>query len=441
MPVNPHALGNRDPRFADQRWLLDLAIEQFGPEWDQDRLHYLSAPVSADHKGAILGLRNSIRKLDDFTREMVNLARHFELRGDGQRRAGHTASASDDHFAAAVLYGGAQWPIFANTELNVVLEQKKTDCYTAYAAGADHLVEPVEVPYEGRTLAGWFHLPAGHTDTGGPLPCVVMLSGMDGFKEMNVFASADRYLRRGMAVLALDGPGQGTSLVREIWYDPDHYGQVGAAAYETVAARPEVDPARIMLCGVSQGSFWVTQMAAAESRYAACATMFTCFDPGNAVMFGSTSPTFRQRFMYMTGASGVEELEAKLTTMTVAGLSEQIHMAYLAVMGEDDPLCDPVDTYRHLNDVAGPKELLFYVGEHHAPVTRPAGRLGPAVFVAVADWLAERAAGVPLASRHTTVDSRGRSHTEPWGGERHYTYGAPLDPRTLLGDGPGTGLS
>ena len=40
-----------------------------------------------------------------------------------------------------------------------------------------------------------------------------------------------------------------------------------------------------------------------------------------------------------------------------------------------------------------------------------------------------------------TVDFLGRSHVEPWGGDRHYTYGAPLDPRSLFGDGPETGLA
>jgi cephalosporin-C deacetylase-like acetyl esterase len=441
MPVNPHSLGQRDPRFADQRWLLDLIIEIFGPEWDQDRLHYLSAPVSADHKGAILGLQNSIRKLDDFTREMVALARHFECRGDGQRSAGHAISAGDDYFAAAILYGGAQWPICATTELNVVLEQKKGDCYTAYTASADHRIEPMEVPYDGRMLAGWYHRPAGLAEEAGRLPCVVMISGMDGFKEINVFASADRYLRRGMAVLSLDVPGQGTSLVREIWYEPDRFDEVGTAAYEAVACRPEVDASRIMVCGVSQGSFWATQMAAAEPRYAACAALFACFDPGNTAMLTTQSPTFRQRFMYMTGTTSVEDLAARLATMTVTGLGARIHMPYLVVMGEDDPLTDPQDTYRHLNAVPGPKQLLLYTGEHHAPVTRGSGRLGPAVFLAVADWLADRAAGIPLDSQHTVVDSRGRSHAEPWGTGRQYTYGAPLDPQTLFKDGPGTGLA
>lgn len=112
-------------------------------------------------------------------------------------------------------------------------------------------------------------------------------------------------------------------------------------------ARPEIDASRVMICGVSQGSFWATQMAAAEPRYAACAALFACFDPGNVAMLTTQSPTFRQRFMYMTGTASVEDLNARLATMTPAGLGERIHMPYLVVMGEDDPLTDPEDTYRH----------------------------------------------------------------------------------------------
>ena len=40
-------------------------------------------------------------------------------------------------------------------------------------------------------------------------------------------------------------------------------------AFDAAAARPEVDPERIMMWGLSFGSFWATQMAAAEPRFAA----------------------------------------------------------------------------------------------------------------------------------------------------------------------------
>jgi len=438
VPINPHALEERDPRFTDQRWLLDLVISLSGPDWDQGRIEYLALPVSPDNKGAFQSLKSSIRKLDDLPREMTKLARHVELRARAEERAGHEVSAGADFLAASVLYGGAQWPIYSTSKLNLVLEKKKTDCYLAYANHADHRIEAVEVPYQGTTVAAWFHLPIGYA--GGEVPCVVMTSGMDAFKEVGLLGAGDRYLSRGMAVLVVDVPGQGTSLVREIFYEPDKLGTVGISAFDLMAARSEVDANRIMVTGLSQGSFWATQMAAAEPRYAACAVMFTCFDPHNTSMFAAQSPTFRQKFMYMTGTSTFEELQAAVAKMEVAPLSEKITMPYLVIMGEDDPLTDPAQTFSHLNAVPGPKELLFYVGEDHGPVTRSSGQLGPPVFRYIPDWMADRAAGHPLGSRIITIDALGRLHPEPWGEDRHYDYGSPLDANNLFGEGPETGL-
>jgi len=243
MPINPHALEERDPRFADQRWLLDLIISLAGPDWDQGRIEYLALPVSPDNKGAFQSLKSSIRKLDDLPREMTKVARHFELRAKAEEEVGHEVSAGADFLAASVLYGGAQWPIYSTSKLNVVLEKKKTDCYLAYARYADHHIEAVEVPYEDASVAAWFHLPIGYS--GGQVPCVVMTSGMDAFKEVGLLGAGDRYLSRGMAVLVVDVPGQGTSLVREIVYEPEKFGQVGVNAFDLVAARPEVDESRI----------------------------------------------------------------------------------------------------------------------------------------------------------------------------------------------------
>ncbi len=406
--------------------------------WDQGRIEYLALPVSPDNKGAFQSLKSSIRKLDDLPREMTKLARHVELRARAEERAGHEVSAGADFLAASVLYGGAQWPIYSTSKLNLVLEKKKTDCYLAYASHADHRIEAVEVPYEDTTVAAWFHLPIGYA--GGEVPCVVMTSGMDAFKEVGLLGAGDRYLSRGMAVLVVDVPGQGTSLVREIFYEPEKLGTVGINAFDVMAARSEVDANRIMVTGLSQGSFWATQMAAAEPRYAACAVMFTCFDPHNTSMFAAQSPTFRQKFMYMTGTSTFEELQAAVAKMEVAPLSEKITMPYLVVMGEDDPLTDPAQTFSHLNAVPGPKELLFYVGEDHGPVTRSSGQLGPPVFRYIPDWMADRAAGHPLESRIITIDALGRPHPEPWGEDRHYDYGSPLDADNLFGEGPETGL-
>lgn len=191
-----------------------------------------------------------------------------------------------------------------------------------------------------------------------------------------------------------------------------------------------------MVWGLSQGSFWATQMAAAEARFAASAVLFTCFDPGNEAMFSTQSPTFTQRFMYMTGTSSEEALHKVTQRMSVAGLGNAMAMPSLVIAGEDDPLTDPAQTFAHFDAISGPKELLFYVGEGHAPVTRSSGQLGPVVYNYPADWLADRAAGVPLQSQIITIDARGERHLEPWTPGRTYSYGAPLDTDVLFTGAP-----
>ena len=363
MPTVSYATQRRVDRFRDQRWLLDAVVKLIGPEFDQSRLHYYSAPMSPDHRGPVMGLTALVHRWEDLAREFSRLARRYEVQARASQAEGHDVTASDGFFSASVMYGAAQWPIFENTELNHALERKKTECFLEYAKHADHHVEAVEIPYGAKTLAGWFHLPPGYT--GGKLPCLVMVSGMDAFKELQINASADRFLRRGFACLMLDGPGQGTSLTRGIWYDPDRYGEVGTAAWEAMAARPEVDAARIMAWGLSFGSFWATQMAAAEPRFAACAVMYTCFQPKSWPLFEMASPSFKQRFMYMTGVAEEAAFDAVMAKMDVSVLSATLTMPIFVMAGEDDSLSDFACTVEHLNAVPGPKTLVVFAGEEH----------------------------------------------------------------------------
>ena len=439
MPTTPYTLQRRVDRFRDQRWLLDKIIETVGPEFDQSRLQYYAAPMDVDHRGPVMGLKPLIKRWDDLTREFARLARRYELQARAALAQGHEVTAGDGFFSASVMYGAAQWPIFDNTELNLTLEKKKTDCFAEFTKFADHQIEAVEIPYGDRTLAGLFHLPPGYA--GGKLPCLVMVSGMDAFKELQINASADRFLRRGFACLMLDGPGQGTSLTRKVWYDPDRYGEVGTAAFDVMAARPEVDVERIMVWGLSFGSYWATQMAAAEPRFVACAVMYTCFQPHNWPLFEMASPTFKQRFMYMAGVDQEDGLDAVMAKMNVMKLSAKLHMPYFVMAGEDDSLSDVACTIDHLNGVPGPKTLVMYAGEEHGMGGSRSSQLGIPFFPMIADWLADRAKGKPLESTYNVVDTTGQMHTEPWGENRVYQYGAPLGVDQLFADKPPVGLA
>ena len=131
MPTVPFTTQARVQRFKDQRWLIDKIVELAGPEFDQTRLHYYAAPMSSDWAGGVMGLAGQIKRYDDMPREFARLARRYELQAMAADSQGHHVTASDGFFAASVMYGAAQWPIFENTDLNYALERKKTECYQA----------------------------------------------------------------------------------------------------------------------------------------------------------------------------------------------------------------------------------------------------------------------------------------------------------------------
>jgi hypothetical protein len=105
-------------------------------------------------------------------------------------------------------------------------------------------VEFVEVPCEGVALPALFMKAPG---VSGRAPAVVVFDGMDNCKEMSVLFAGLEFAARGMHTLAIDGPGQGESLrLRGLSARLD-YEVPGAAAYDWIAARPEVDPARVVV--------------------------------------------------------------------------------------------------------------------------------------------------------------------------------------------------
>src|SRR6185369_9301431 len=107
-------------------------------------------------------------------------------------------------------------------------------------AGKYPQMERVEVPYEGGSLPAFF-LKSGKSRA----PTVVVFNGMDNCKEMSVLFAGLPFAERGWNTLAIDGPGQGESLRLRGLYARHDYEVPGRAAYEFVAARPEVDPRRV----------------------------------------------------------------------------------------------------------------------------------------------------------------------------------------------------
>ena len=169
--------------------------------------------------------------------------------------------------------------------------------------------------------------------------------------------------------------------------------------------------------------------------------MYTCFQPHDWPLFEMASPTFKQRFMYMTGVDDENAFEAVMAKMDAMKLSAKLNTPCFVMAGEDDSLSDVARTIEHLNGVPGPKTLMMFAGEEHGMGDSRSSQLGSPFFPMIADWLADRAKGKPIESTYNVIDTLGMLHTEPWGKNRVYQYGAPLGVDLLFSEKPPVGLA
>jgi len=400
-------------RWIEQRWLLDNTIRSVGMDWDQPRSIYLSSPCGPEATADFAAIRARITKLADASPAFEAVARRREARAEAAERDQHLVTARENYFMAAIHWGAAQWPIDENNEQNRFYNGRKRDCYTKYAKLADHHVEPAWISMPGgQSLPAWFHLPPGHR--GGRVPVVITVPGMDSFKEIGVAMYGDRWLSRGLAVLAIDGPGQYESPVLDIYFSMRAWIDTGTAVADWLTARSEIDHERIGLSGNSFGSFFGTIAAAHEPRIRAVSVSAVCHEPGFHTIFEEASPTFKMRFMYMSGITDEAEFDDLRRSMTWEGHAEKIRAPYLCVAGEFDELSPLEHTERLLRALGGPRRLVVYQDSRHSVGNVPATNLGPFPPGLMADWMAATLAGQSFPSEKWYVEASGRIVKTPW---------------------------
>ncbi|WP_336112615.1 alpha/beta hydrolase family protein [Streptomyces sp. PTD9-10] len=205
----------------------------------------------------------------------VELARGVREQAGRSAAAGRTVSARDALLRAAGYFGTALVGVDAvadpDRRLAEVFPEHRA-CLPRFLTSWDPPAEPVTVPYENTSLPGYLVSPPGAC---GPLPALIVNNGSDGPLSAAWTLLGAPAVARGYRVLLFDGPGQQSMLFeRGVTFRPD-WENVITPVVDFLLSRPDVDPRRIVLAGVSQAGYWVPRALAFERRIAAAVA-----DPG-----------------------------------------------------------------------------------------------------------------------------------------------------------------
>ena len=392
-------------RWSSQRWALDNVIRSVTIDWDQPRSFYLNAACGMEASADFAAIRERVKKYADIEPAFANTARRREAKAKAAEADGALVTARDNYFMAAIHWGSAQWSRYENDETNLAFNKSKREAYMNYVRLAAHKIEPVFIPLNGGQMPGWFHLPPNYK--GGRIPVVISFPGMDTYKEVFVGLKGDRWLERGIAVLALDGPGQAECRVMGLTVSMENWTAVGKAAVDWLMQRPEIDPEKIGAFGNSFGSFFVTIATANEPRIKACVANSNNLEPGFHTIFEEASISYKKRFMYMAGFTDEAKFDAFRKTLTWEGHSTKIKVPYLCVTGEHDELSPIVHSERMLKGMTNPRLFVVYQDARHAIGACPSVNMGPHPPTLVADWMVARLAGKPMASERWFVENSG----------------------------------
>ncbi len=402
-------------RWKDQRWLLDTVIQAVGMEWDQPRLNYTMYPAGVDAIGDFRTVGMRVRKFADMHREFAAAAYRREVKATGFEKQGRTISARESYFIAALLYSAARWPIFENNEKSIAYNDRMVACYDKFAALMNRPIIRVEVPFGGKTLPGYLHLPR-EPKPGEKFPVAIGIDGMDGSKEIMCSMYGDKFIERGMAHFIYDGPGQGECTYRGILVTETNHMDAARAVYDWLSKHPHIDTGRAVIWSVSMGSFFGLQAAAAlGDKVRGAAVTFVCHEPGLNSLMNLAAPSYKMRFMYMSGHTDEGEFDKFVEKFSLMPIAGELKCPVLIQAGEDDELSPLEFSDALAGKIRSPKKLVIYEGERHAiGGNNLSSALGENWFAMLADWCLDRIEGKPAPNERVFINALGQAKVEPY---------------------------
>jgi 2,6-dihydroxypseudooxynicotine hydrolase len=317
----------------------------------------------------------SLERWEDWCAAWSARARVHEDLGREALRNNFRLTAGEHLVRAAIYYHFAKFVFVQDQKQMRAAHLKAVDCYREGIAHARPPGERVAIPFEGKTIYGVLR---------GKGPVLIMAPGLDSTKE-ELHAYEEPFLARGIAVLAIDGPGQGEAEY-EIPICGD-YERAARAVVDWIHQRNDLDESRIAIWGVSLGGYYAPRAAAYEKRIKACIALSGPFEWDR--IWDALPELTRDTFRVRSHAANETAARERAKTLTMKDAAAKIACPIFIVTGRQDRLVPASHAEELAKAVSGPVELLIVEDGGHNANNRPYRYRSR-----TADWLA-RQFGLP----------------------------------------------
>jgi predicted amidohydrolase/dienelactone hydrolase len=315
-----------------------------------------------------------IASWDDWCREWGRTGQYYERLAEAADGSGQKLTAGEAWRRAALCWHWGKFVFVDDLDQQRAAHDRTVACFRRGAATLSPPAELVRIPYANTTLAAYLRIPT--IDSHKP-PVVIMMPGLDSVKE-ELQATAEYMLARGLAIIAIDGPGQGEAEY-ELPIEPA-YERVATAVANYLEGRDDLDPARIGGFGVSLGGYYAARAAAYEPRLKAAVALAGPYQW--SLDWDILPPQTRATFQRRSGATTESEAREKAAQLTLEDAAARIDIPLLVAAGGRDRLVPTYHAERLAREAPGAELMLDPDGSHgltnHAFESRSK----------MADWLA-----------------------------------------------------
>jgi hypothetical protein len=204
----------------------------------------------------------------EYTNAFFGMAEDLTAKGDELAAAGDSAAASAHYLRACCVYRIARFPYITSfPEVNCPVKwkawEKQKEVYLKAGRAWDLPVEEVLVPHTKRTgadrdvLPVYVRVPREARD-GKPAPCVVLMTGLDGYRPDNT-VRCDEFLARGWGVVIVEIPGTADCPADPA--DPESPDRLWDSLFAWMGAVGIFDMKRVMVWGLSSGGYYAVRIA------------------------------------------------------------------------------------------------------------------------------------------------------------------------------------